>query len=384
MLTLIENVELFAPQYLGQRQVLIAADKISAIYEELPEGLVVAKQQGLLSCVDGRAKRLLPGFVDGLVHFCGGGGEGGFGNRTPELLAPEAAAAGVTTLVGALGTDSITRTLSNVLGKARELQAKGLSTYFYSGSYHIPLATLTQSLETDLLYIPEIIGVGEIALSDHRGSVLEYQDLLSIAKRTITSASLAGKKGVIFCHMGDGSEQLALLEQIAEQADIHISHFVPTHMNRNPSLCANAIRFAKLGGYVDLTTSSNQQLLDLGEVKSASALAQLINAGVAPNLITMSSDANASLPVFDDTGRAIGVDVGRIASLYEAVCEAHCDYGVDFSTALMSITQNPATALGLYRKGLISGGYDADLVLVDEQHLAIEKVWSKGQQVFGY
>ncbi len=377
MISLISNVTLYAPENKGTKHLLIADGRIAAIYDTLPD--VTAYTQ----LIDAKGKLLVPGFVDGLVHYCGGGGEGGFANRTPELLAEEAAAAGVTTLVGALGTDSVTRNVANLLGKCRELKEKGLSAYFYSGSYHVPLQTLTESVETDLIYIPEIIGVGEVALSDHRASVITFNDLLDIARKTKTSASLAGKKGVVFCHLGDGPEQLSLLRKVVTEADISIQHFIPTHMNRNPDLFADALRYGLQGGYIDFTTSTNEGLLADGDIASADALQQALDAGVNPSLISFSSDANASLPRFDDQGNTIGVDVGSISSLFDAVKEATRKHGIPFETALACITRNPANALGLPNKGRIEAGCDADLVLLNPEDFAIERVWSRGKVVQG-
>lgn len=375
MITLIKNASVFAPQNLGKKHVLIANNKIAGIYDSLPESIEYTQE------IDAEGKLLTPGFVDGLVHYCGGGGEGGFGNRTPELDAAEAARAGVTTLVGALGTDSITRTVSNLLGKCRELQAKGLSAYFYSGSYHIPLQTLTQSLETDLIYIPEIIGVGEVALSDHRGSVVTFNDLLSIVRTTKTSASLAGKKGVVFLHLGDSPEQLSLLRDVVNNTDVSIKSFIPTHMNRNPHLFEDAIQYGLEGGYIDFTTSTNEGLLADGEVPCAKALKVAIDAGVDSSLISFSSDANASLPLFDKDGNFIEVDTGRISSLFDSVKEAVRDFDVPFDTALSCITQNPADALGLPTKGRIALGADADLLLISPHDYAIEQTWAMGKVI---
>ncbi|KYN90151.1 isoaspartyl dipeptidase [Vibrio cidicii] len=375
MIRLLTNVELYAPQYLGIKHVLIADSKIAAIIppDALPE------LGPFIQVIDLKGDRLVPGFVDGLVHYCGGGGEGGFANRTPELLANEAAKAGVTTVVGALGTDSLTRTLSNLLGKCRELQAQGLSAYFYSGSYHIPLKTLTGSLESDLMFIPEILGVGELALSDHRASVLTLNDLVEIGKKTKTYASLASKKGVIFCHLGDSPEQLSLLRDVIAHSDLTHQHFIPTHCNRNPDLFEDALQYGLEGGYIDFTTSTTQGLLDDGEVLSARAIKLALDAGIDPRLITLSSDANASLPRFDQHGNTVGVEAGRISSLFASVKQAHEQYAVPFDIALSCITQNPASALGLSSKGSIQEGADADLVVLSPDTLDIKTVWSKGQ-----
>lgn len=378
MIRLITNASLYTPEYIGIKHILIAGNKIEAIYDQDS----CPQTPAFVEVLDAEGKCIVPGFVDGLVHYCGGGGEGGFKNRTPELFANEAMECGVTTLVGALGTDSLTRTVSNLLGKCRELQEHGLSAYFYSGSYHIPLKTLTTSVESDLLYIPDIIGVGEVALADHRASVITFDDLLDIARKTKTAASLAGKKGVVFCHMGDSPEQLSLIRSVVEQSDISHEHFIPTHCNRNPHLFEDAIRYGQEGGYIDFTTSTNEGLIQDGEVISAKAIKLALEAGVAPSLITLSSDANASLPRFDENGNTIGVDVGRISSLFDSVKQSHFEFDVSFEKALACITKNPAQALGLVQKGHIQVGADADMVMLSKDTLDIEAVWALGHQVY--
>jgi len=375
MITLLKNADVFSPQALGLKHLLIADKKISAIYnpgDALPDIGQTFDLNGL---------PLVPGFVDGLVHFAGGGGEGGFGNRTPELSAQEAIDAGVTTLVGALGTDSITHCPANLLGKCRELQAKGLSAFIYSGSYHFPLKTVTQSIQHDILFLPDVIGVGEIALADHRGSVISYEQFLDVAKSVITNASLAGKKGVIFCHYGDSEESLSMLRTIAEKSDVDIQHFIPTHQNRNPHLFVDALAFAAQGGFIDFTTSTNAGLLADGEVKAPRALSIALEHGIPLAHISFSSDANASLPRFNNKGETIGVDTGKISSLFAAVVESWQQHNVPFASALQCITQNPARALGLTNKGVIDVGFDADLVCLSQDKTKVRTVWSQGRML---
>ena len=62
-----------------------------------------------------------PGLVDLHVHVCGGGGESGPASRTPEAQLSELLNAGMTTVVGVLGTDSVSR--SQVRGRDPPLQA---------------------------------------------------------------------------------------------------------------------------------------------------------------------------------------------------------------------------------------------------------------------
>jgi beta-aspartyl-dipeptidase (metallo-type) len=373
MLTLIEGAEIHSPVPLGQQDLLVADGRIAW----LGKGLTVPPDWPL-ERVDGRGRYLVPGLVDPLAHITGGGGEGGFAFRTPELAAGEALKAGVTTLVAALGTDSLTRTPAQVLGKVREFRAAGVSAYMYTGSYHLPVKTLTGRVESDIMLIPEVLGVGELAISDHRSSAPTHDELARLVSEARVAGLLAGKSGVSFFHVGDGRGALAPLRALRDGTDIPLRQLYPTHCNRNPWLFAEAIDWGRAGGWIDLTTSSFPELLDDGEQLAAEALVALLAAGVPADRISFSSDANASLPRFDGEGRLVEMRCGQIASLWQE-CVRACALGVSLEVALGVVTANPARALGLAGKGVIGVGQDADLLLIAPEHLAIERVMSGGQ-----
>ncbi|MBL0443502.1 beta-aspartyl-peptidase [Aeromonas veronii] len=373
MLTLIEGAEIFSPTHLGQQDLLVADGRIAW----MGKGLTVPANWPL-NRVDGRGSYLVPGLVDPLAHITGGGGEGGFAFRTPELAACDALKAGVTTLVAALGTDSLTRTPAQVLGKVREFRAAGVSAFMYTGSYHLPVKTLTGTVESDIILIPEVLGVGEVAISDHRSSAPTHHELARLASEARVAGLLAGKSGVSFFHIGDGKGALAPLRALRDETDIPLRQLYPTHCNRNPWLFAEAIEWGKAGGWVDLTTSSFPDLLEDGERLAADGLAELLAAGVPAARITFSSDANASLPRFDGEGRLIEMRCGQIASLWQQ-CVRATRLGVSLERALAAVTSNPAQALGLGSKGRIGVGQDADLLLIHARTFAIERVMSGGQ-----
>ena len=373
MLTLIEGAEVFSPAPLGQQDLLVADGRIAWI----GKGLTVPADWPLAR-VDGRGRYLVPGLVDPLSHITGGGGEGGFAFRTPELAASEALQAGVTTLVAALGTDSLTRTPAQVLGKVREFRAAGVSAFMYTGSYHLPVKTLTGSVESDIMLIPEVLGVGEVAISDHRSSAPTHDELARLASEARVAGLLAGKSGVSFFHLGDGRGALAPLRALRDGTDIPLRQLYPTHCNRNPWLFAEAIEWGRAGGWVDLTASSFPDLLDDGEQLAADALMALLAAGVPAERISFSSDANASLPRFDGEGRLIELRCGQIGSLWQQ-CIRACALGVPLASALAVVTANPARALGLTGKGTLGVGQDADLLLIDPETLVIGRVMSGGQ-----
>jgi beta-aspartyl-dipeptidase (metallo-type) len=373
MLLIIKNAQIFAPEEMGTKDVLIGGKQILAI-EDAIEGL-----DGYAQTVDAKGKIMVPGFVDSLVHVLGGGGEGGFTTRTPEVQLSHVIEAGVTTLVGALGTDSIGRNLAGLIGKVKELKAHGLNAYFYTGSYHLPIDTLTGSVQKDLIMLEECLGVGEVAIADHRGSQPQVHELARVAADARVGGMLSGKAGIVSIHVGDAKDRLDVLHQVSEKTAIPLSVFYPTHINRNLSLLSAGKKFAQAGGTIDLTTSSNPQSFELGEIKCSRALKYLLEAGVNEAQITFSSDGHASLPEFDEKGDLTSLETGKISSLYTEVKDAVLTEGIPLESALKTITSNPANLLKLSRKGRIAVGLDADLVLLNENTMDIDTVVCGGE-----
>ena len=376
MITLIKNVDVYTPTALGKQDILLAGDRIARIAPE------ITLQGSDVTVIDGSGLIATPGFVDSLVHIIGGGGEGGFRTRTPELGFAETALAGVTTLVGVLGTDAVTRTLTNLLAKASALTEEGLSCYCHTGSYQIPVKTLFGSVQEDLILIDKFIGVGEVAIADHRSSQPTLNELKKLAAEARVGGMLAGKGGVVSVHVGDSSEGLSLIEMLVAESDIPITQFLPTHINRNRRLFITALDYARHGGYIDFTTSTTPELLAQGEVKCSRGLKEALDAGVSVSRITFSSDANASLPRFDAEGNFVGLGIGRIGSLLAEVRDAVLHEGVALGDALQVITRNPAQALRLTQKGELAPGKDADLVLLNPR-LGVHSVWARGRQLVG-
>ena len=81
MLTLLKNASVYAPESLGQVDVLLADQRIAAIAPKLPD-----LPEGLPSeTLDLSGKLLIPGLVDAHVHVSGGGGESGPATRVPRI-----------------------------------------------------------------------------------------------------------------------------------------------------------------------------------------------------------------------------------------------------------------------------------------------------------
>lgn len=375
MLTLIKNGEIYAPHYLGKKDLLIVDSRIGYIADEInkPDQFVDMK------VINAEGKYIVPGFIDSHVHITGGGGEGSYRTRTPELQLTDATLAGVTTLVGVIGTDGTTRTMSNLIAKARALEEEGITCYVHTGSYQVPLKTLTGKIEDDIILIDKIIGAGEVAIADHRSSQPTAEEMAKIASAARIGGLLSGKAGIVNIHVGDSYDHLKIIEKVVAETDIPIRQFYPTHINRNPHLFEEGIKFARRGGYVDFTTSTIPKFLEEGEVKCSIALKSMLDQGVDISQITFTSDGQASLPDFNEFGELVGLKIGKVSTLYQEVYDAIMSEGIPPEIALRVITQNPASILKLSQKGMVKEGKDADLVLLNKADFTIDTVIALGK-----
>ncbi len=361
---LIRNARVYAPAPIGKKDVLMAGDRIVAIEDSISAtGLPCP-----VETIDAGGRPLCPGFIDSHVHITGGGGEGGFRTRTPELLLGDAVRAGVTTVVGVLGTDGVARSLEALIAKAYALREEGLSAFCYTGSYRVPLPTITGDIVKDIMMIEPVIGAGEVAISDHRSTKPSDAELARLASEARLGGMLSGKAGVVNVHLGDAPEGLEPLERVCSPGDLPRTQFIPTHCNRNRALLERSYAWARSGGRIDFTSSTVQAFLDDGETSAAACLARLRDEGLAPGAASVTSDGQGSLPRFDASGAMVGLDVGTCYSLVETLREAIGKRGLPLEDALPAMTEAPARFLRLSGKGRLAAGLDGDAVVLDDDY----------------
>ena len=371
MFTLIRGGRIYTPTETGKGDILIAANKIVKIADriDLPQSLNV-------EVVEAEGKFVTPGFIDLHVHIIGGGGEGGPSTRVPEIQLSQITEAGVTTVLGVLGTDDVSRHPESLLAKALGLEQEGISAYIMTGSYQFPPVTITGSVRKDIALIPHIIGVGEIAISDHRSSQPSFEDLAKVAAEARIGGMLGGKAGLVQLHIGEGVKGLEYLFRLVEETEIPIEQLFPTHITRSPAVFEQAIRFAKMGGNVDITASGRRLPW---RMRAGEAFRQLLSAQVSVEQITLSSDSNGSMPVFDEKGSLIQLAVGDIKSLYEEFRCLVSEEGLPVSDILKCITLNPAKRIKIDQyKGSLEEGKDADLIIFDTDW-RIDRVYALGR-----
>ncbi|HHU62977.1 MAG TPA: beta-aspartyl-peptidase [Clostridiales bacterium] len=375
MITVINNAKVYDPQYLGYKTVVLVG---KSIYKILDNHRVEGWLQSHARVIDASGMIAVPGFIDQHVHIIGGGGEGGPLTRIEEISLEEIVANGITTVVGLLGADNITRTMEELYAKAKKLKMQGIDCYIYCGGYSRPFATITGSLKKDIVFIDNIIGLGELAVSDYRSSQLRESELLDLIAQVYTASILSKKPGIVHVHVGPEKVGLKPLIELVARFPKYLRHIIPTHINRSADLLQEGMEFVRLGGMIDLTAG----MWEDGGLSIGQSLSILKSRNIDLGSVSVSSDANGSMPVFDSRGQVLGTGVSRISALIDEIKNINDQNIIGFEQCIGLITQNPAKALGLSNiKGRIKEGYQGDIVIMDHE-LHIHTVIAKGQVIF--
>jgi beta-aspartyl-dipeptidase (metallo-type) len=360
---LIRRGTVFAPRPLGVRDVFVAGGRIEAIAEP-----GVIETRGFdVDVIEAEGKSVLPGLIDPHVHILGGGGEGGPATRAPEIAVEDIAGSAVTTVIGCLGTDGVTRHMASLLAKARALEIEGISTWLFAGSYELPVKTITGSVRSDLVLIDKIVGAGEIALSDHRSSQPTFEDIAKLAAECRVGGMLGGKAGILHIHLGDGPRGFAFLWRLMKETEIPPSQIVPTHANRSRRLLDEAIEYVCAGGFADLTAGIDPEADNDADISVETAVRLAVERGAPLGRLTVSSDANGSMPRFDAAGTLIGLTIAAQRTLLLKFRSLVRRGILKLDQAAALFASNPAAIYKLPGKGVLEPGADADLVLLDDR-----------------
>ncbi len=361
---LLRNADVFAPRPQGVCDLLLGGGKVLWIGRTGELGELPAPLRAPLETRDLAGRRLIPGLIDGHVHITGGGGEAGFRTRVPPVPLTRFTTAGVTTVVGLLGTDDVARGTKDLVATVHALREEGLNAWAYTGGYHVPPTTLTGSVRSDLVFIEALLGVGEVAISDHRSSQPKFDELVRLAADAHVAGLMTGKAGVLHLHLGDGRRGLELVRRALDETELPARVFNPTHVNRRRALFDEAVALAHRGCTVDVTAFPVEEGEDA--YSAADAVRRYLDSGAPADRITVSSDAGGCLPCFDADGRVCSMDVGSAGELLKTLGELVAT-GLPLEQALPAFTSNPARLLRLAGKGEIVAGGDADLVALDAQ-----------------
>lgn len=367
MLTLIKNAVLYAPEFLGKKDLLIAGEKIVKIEDNLD----VFANESLVW--DANGKIITPGLIDQHIHIIGAGGKDGFSSMTPEIGLHELIACGTTTVVGLLGTDGTARNIRSLYAKAKGLEQEGISAYMFCGYYGVDSVTITDSIQGDMIFIDNVLGC-KIAISDIRSSYPTATELLRKLRDVKVGGLVANKKGILHIHLGNLETKMDLLFELVKVHQFPIENISPTHVARTKPLFEQAIEFAKLGGIIDITTGASKYTDPYKSVLYA------LEQGAEIDNMTFSSDGHAGLSLLDEKGVKIGVKKAPFDQNLFEVIQLIQQGGVPIGEAFKLITTNPARNLGLKNKGKIAVGFDADLCAFDA-NFQLQDVFARGKQM---
>jgi len=369
---LIRSGHLFSPEDKGIQDILIISGRIAAVGKDLPRLPNACPTE----IVDARDRIVLPGLIDPHLHIIGASGLEGPATRTTDLQISRITREGVTTIISPLGADSLSRTIPSLLARARQLEVEGISTYCYIGGWKKPLPTLAGDPQTDVTYLDRVLGV-KVAISEPHAPSLSIEELSLIAHASIIGGKLSGKETVLHAHVGDRSEGLRPLEEVITRTGLPTHRFVATHVNRNPNLWQQAIEYAKSGGSIDITTMQRPETGYPGAILSSRAILDALEKDVPSVRMTMSSDGGGSYPRPNARTGEPELYVAGPESILETIREV-VRAGLSWGQAASFATINTANLLGLWKKGRVEVGSEADILILTKSG-NVDRVYCRGK-----
>ena len=285
----------------------------------------------------------------------------------------------MTTAVGIMGIDMESKGLHGLLVKARELERSGLSTFIYTGSFQVPSPYLTRSVRADIVLIDKVLGV-KVAIAEDTYPNLSLPALAQLAGEVRLAAGMSGKAAVMHCHTGRNRRRLQPLFELLDNVGLPIRQIVPTHVNRRaPEMIADAVKFARMGGTLDFSANLSQRSGSVTGLNPDEAVRSVLDAGVPLDQITLSSDANVSMPVLDGQDQVVGLHNAWPRILHREWLHIIRTNRLSLPQALPLVTSNVARVLGIDdQKGSLGPGKDADILLLTED-LMIDTVLARGR-----
>jgi beta-aspartyl-dipeptidase (metallo-type) len=372
--TLLKSGHVFDPEDRGAVDVLILGHEIAAV----GPGLAAPTGVGEGETVDVSDRILLPGLIDPHIHVMGASGMGGPTTRSTDLQVERIAGVGVTTVVSPLGADSLSRSVPALLARAAALECEGISAFCYTGGWWDPVPTLSGNPQADVAFVDRILGV-KVAVSEPMAPTYTIEELCRLAHAAWTGGRLAGKRAVLHAHAGDLPDGLMPIREAQRRTGIPADSLMVTHVNRNSNLWRQATEYARVGGSIDLTTMQRPETLHAHAIPAAKAITEAIAAGVPAARMTLSTDSGVPYPKLDGSGKAVGLYMAGPDAILGTIREL-VQAGFTWGSAAAFATAHTANVLGLSRKGRLTAGTDAD-VLILEADGRVDRVYARGREL---
>jgi beta-aspartyl-dipeptidase (metallo-type) len=234
-------------------------------------------------------------------------------------------------------------------------------------------------VQSDLAFIDKVLGVGELAVSDHRSTQPTLDDLAKLAAECRLGGLISGKAGILHLHIGTGRQKLELLYGLIEDKEIPPTQIVPTHINYTTDLLEGSVDFIERGGRVDINAFEDPSS-DRDALSITSAVRFYKERHITLDNISISSDGNGTLTVFDEKGEITCLTVASQRSLLNNFRHLLQNAVLDIGSAIKLFSTNAATFYKLHHKGGLDVGKDADILILDEDY-ALTDMFVKGKRM---
>ena len=362
-----KNAHVYAPEDLGVVNVVVWNGQIVSVGSD-----VEPPSEVTVEVVEAEGRVVLPGLIDPHAHIMGASGVGGPLSRSGVQPLSALTRAGITTVVSPLGTDSLSRTVSDLLMRAETSTAEGVTAFVYTGGWCNPVPTLMDDAQADVTFLPRVLGI-KVAIAEAMAPPMSVIELEHYAHAAVIGGRFAGKQAVLHAHIGDRKEGLQPLWDAGKSSGLPLDRFVATHVNRNPGLFEMAVDFAKAGGSVDVTGQIQVVRGYEQATPAAEAILKFVEAGVPFERVTLSTDSGGSY-VYRGEDRFRMAGPGTMWQTVQALVQA----GMGWTQIASVASHHAANLLGLSCKGRVCEGADADLLLLRADG-NLDCVWSGGR-----
>ncbi|MDD3009834.1 MAG: hypothetical protein PHU97_00765 [Bacteroidales bacterium] len=360
MLTLLKSCEIYAPDYLGIGDILLGGTKILAIKKEIhpPAGM----ETELINC---SGYMVFPGLIDPVCFFCGNGADEEEQRQNNASDFAEAAfVSGVSSVIGTLGWNDITRSAGELLQKTKQLNFSGLNTGAYTGGFRGNSCIFLQRIASDLAYIQEITATGPMAIADHRAGMPEESLFANLHAEAETGAELGRKSAVVVYMLGEDKSQYSkTLEKMQNIVPVH-RHAMLSGVNRNNEAMKAAKKFG-IKGLINIVANTTGFFQE-ETIHPATALKEFLRAGVPIKNITLSSYAGF------EAVKPNPIDIkNQMRLFFKAFGESISDFNIPTEIVAKVFSRNAAETFKMQGKGILKPGMHADvLVLTKDYHPA--------------
>jgi beta-aspartyl-dipeptidase (metallo-type) len=214
------------------------------------------------------------------------------------------------------------------------------------------------SVREDMMFIDEVVGAGEIAISDERATEPSIRELAKLIVDTRMGGMLSKKAGVTHFHVGSGKRRMKCLEEVldCDMFEIEPCWLYPTHVERNERLMRDAIALTKRGCFVDV---------DVQEEDLARWLAFYLDNGGDLERLTVSSDASKKGP----------------RTLFQQIRNCARGHRLPLASLLRLVTRNTSEVLKLQQKGRLETGAHGDILVLEKDEFELVHVLAHGKRM---